>query len=401
MKYSAYTPTKVLQLFLSIMFSFIYRNGDRGKTGCAVYVLFHTLLILSVFGVGCSRVVKAESNRGTLPDYLSSQELQAAEVYRKILPTVVTIYTSQTVLQRGGQVQQGGIGSGVLISSECHVLTAAHVLKGADEINVKTNDGKLRPAELLFSEAGADIALIKLITPAPELEHAELGDSDLLAVGQMAYAIGSPYGLENSFSVGHISGFRDFDRYYDGTIRAKFIQTDAAINMGNSGGPLLNSKGQVIGIASQIISVSGGFQGIGFVVPINTAKELLSLKDRVWLGIEGIYLNREGISKILNRDLKGGLLIERVAKGSPADKAGLRGGSVPARMMNREFLLGGDLIVEFGTQEACNSECLYEANKHLGGLDRIPVKFLRGGKILETTIDLSSSRRNFLEDKES
>jgi serine protease Do len=340
---------------------------------------------------------KAESNLRAIPDYLASDELQAAKVYRKVLPTVVTIYTSKKVLQHGGQVEQGGIGSGVLISAECHVLTAAHVVKGADEISVKTHDGKLRPAELLFSETSADIALIKLITPEPELEYAELGDSDQLAVGQMAYAIGSPYGLENSFSVGHISGFRDFDRFYDGTIRAKFIQTDAAINMGNSGGPILNSKGQVIGIASQIISVSGGFQGIGFVVPINTAKELLSLKDRVWLGIEGIYLNREGISKILNRDLKGGLLIERVAKGSPADKAGLRGGSVPARMMNRDFLLGGDLIMEFGTEEACNSDCLYEANKHFSGLDRIPVKFLRGGKIMETTIDLSSSRRNFLE----
>jgi serine protease Do len=340
---------------------------------------------------------KAESNLRAIPDYLASDELQAAKVYRKVLPTVVTIYTSKKVLQHGGQVEQGGIGSGVLISAECHILTAAHVVKGADEISVKTHDGKLHPAELLFSETSADIALIKLITPDPELEYAELGNSDQLAVGQMAYAIGSPYGLENSFSVGHISGFRDFDRFYDGTIRAKFIQTDAAINMGNSGGPILNSKGQVIGIASQIISVSGGFQGIGFVVPINTAKELLSLKDRVWLGIEGIYLNREGISKILNRDLKGGLLIERVAKGSPADKAGLRGGSVPARMMNRDFLLGGDLIMEFGTEEACNSDCLYEANKHFSGLDRIPVKFLRGGKIMETTIDLSSSRRNFLE----
>lgn len=363
-------------------------------------MLVAALLLLGVAGVKCSTPVHADSNLRGIPDYLSSEELQAAQIYQRILPTVVTIYTSQRILQQGGQVQQGGIGSGVLISPECHVLTAAHVLKGADDINVKTNDGKLRPAELLFSETSADIALIKLTTPAPELEYAELGDSDQLAVGQLAYAVGSPYGLENSFSVGHISGFRDFDRYYDGTIRAKFIQTDAAINMGNSGGPLLNSRGQVIGIASQIISMSGGFQGIGFVVPINTAKELLSLKDRVWLGIEGIYLNREGISKILNRDLKGGLLIERVAKGSPADKAGLRGGSVPARMMNRDFLLGGDLIVEFGTQEACNSECLYEANKHFGGLDRIPVKFLRGGKIMETTIDLSSSRRNFLEEAE-
>ena len=379
------------------MCSLILHKGILSRTGKRISLRVATVLLVAFFAAACVTQVKAEPNLRAIPDYLTSDELQAAKVYRKAFPTVVTIYTSKKVLQHGGQMEQGGIGSGVLISAECHILTAAHVVKGADEINVKTHDGKLRPAELLFSETSADIALIKLITPEPELEYAELGDSDQLAVGQMAYAIGSPYGLENSFSVGHISGFRDFDRFYDGTIRAKFIQTDAAINMGNSGGPILNSKGQVIEIASQIISVSGGFQGIGFVVPINTAKELLSLKDRVWLGIEGIYLNREGISKILNRDLKGGLLIERVAKGSPADKAGLRGGSVPARMMNRDFLLGGDLIMEFGTEEACNSDCLYEANKHFSGLDRIPVKFLRGGKIMETTIDLSISRRNFLE----
>jgi serine protease Do len=332
-----------------------------------------------------------------MPDYLSGEEIQSAKVYKEAVPAVVTIFTSQEVIHEGGAGKKGGIGSGVLISPECHILTAAHVVRGAYEIVVKTQDGKMRPAELLFSETGADIALIKLITPAPELKHAELGDSDRLVVGQSVYAIGSPYGLENSFSVGNISGFRSFDRYYDGAIQAKFLQTDAAINMGNSGGPLLNSKAQVIGITSQILSVTGGFQGIGFVVPINTAKELLSLKDRVWLGIEGIYLNREGISKLMNRDLKGGLLIERVAKGSPADKAGLRGGSVPSRMLGRDFLLGGDLIMEFGTQEACNSDCLVEANKYFGGIDKIPVKFLRGGKILETTIDLAGTRRNFLE----
>ena len=356
-------------------------------------------ILFMLWSCTCSHQVHAseQASAGAMPDYLSGAELQSAKVYKAVVPAVVTIFTSREVIQEGGAAKKGGIGSGVLISEECHVLTAAHVVRGADEIVVKTQDGKMRPAELLFSETGADIALLKLMAPAPELKHAELGDSDRLVVGQSVYAIGSPYGLENSFSVGHISGFRSFDRYYDGSIQAKFIQTDAAINMGNSGGPLLNSKAQVIGIASQILSVSGGFQGIGFIVPINTAKKLLSLKDRVWLGIEGIYLNREGISTLMNRDLKGGLLIERVTKGSPADKAGLRGGSVPSRMLGRNFLLGGDLIVEFGTREACNSDCLAEANKHFGGIDKIPVKFLRGGKILETIIDLSGTRQNFLE----
>lgn len=376
------------------------RGGHRKFTKDAPRNILFLVFIVVLYGfvaTSCSAEVIAGPKERKAPDYLTVDEAQSARVYRKVLPSVVTILTSQKVFQEGREVQQKALGSGVLISPQCHVLTAAHVVSGAEEIMVKSQDGNLHPAEFLFSEAGADIALIRFIEPVPGLQHAELGDSDQLVVGQAAYAIGSPYGLENSFSVGHISGFRDFGRFYDGTIPARFIQTDAAINVGNSGGPLLNSKGQVVGIASRILSVSGGFQGIGFVVPINTAKALLSFKDRFWLGIEGIYLNEEGVARLLNRDLKGGLLIERVAKGSPADKAGLQGGSVQARMLGREFLLGGDLVISFGEEEACNSDCLVEANKRFADSDRLPVKFLRGGVVMETTIDLSLSRRDFLE----
>ena len=330
------------------------------------------------------------------PKYLSKEESRHVKLYQKVLPTIVTIFTSRNVITMEGNKQQDGIGSGVLISPDCHVLTAAHVVNYADEIMVKTQDGKLRPAELLFSESSADIALLKLSNPDLKLEHAKLGNSDKLAVGQKVFVIGSPYGLENSFSAGYISGFRNFDRLYDGTISAEFIQTDAAINSGNSGGPLFNSNGEVVGIASHILSISGGFQGLGFVVAINTAKQLLALEDRVWIGIEGIFLNSDGISKIFNRQLGGGILVLRVVKASPADKAGLRGGSIPAHLLNRNFLLGGDLIIEFGTQEACHSDCLVEANKKMAGLDHIPVKFLRGGNEMETVIDVSTSRQNFL-----
>lgn len=341
----------------------------------------------------------AERKQRLAPDYLSGEEAQAAGLYRKALPTVVIIATTRQVLTEEGLEQRSGIGSGVLISPECHVLTAAHVVEGADGILVKTHDGELRPAELLFSESAADIALLKFQTPAPELSHATLGDSDALAVGQLAYAIGSPYGLENSLSVGHISAFREFNRLYDGTIRAEFIQTDAAINSGNSGGPIFNSRGEVIGIASRILTVSGGFQGLGFVVAINTAKQLMTLEDRPWIGIEGIFLGRKQLGSLLNLDLDGGLLILRVTKGSPADRAGLRGGSIPARVLGQDIPLGGDLLLEFGTQETCHSECLVHAHRRISGMDRIPVKFLRDGKITETIIDVSATRRNFLKDE--
>jgi serine protease Do len=331
-----------------------------------------------------------------IPAYLKGAELNTARLYREMLPTVVTIFTKREVYRPEDMAQQQGIGSGVLVSNDCHVLTAAHVVDGAEEIIVKTTDGERREAELLFSEAGADIALIKLVKPDTSLKHAKLGDSDELVVGQMAFAIGSPYGLENSFSVGHISGFREFDRLYDGTIRAEFIQTDAAINSGNSGGPIFNSQGEVIGIASRILSVSGGSQGLGFVVAINTAKQLMALEDRLWLGIEAIFLTKEMVNRLLNRDLEGGLLVERVAKGSPADRAGLRGGMIAGHILGRDFLLGGDLIIELGSVNTCRSECLVDVRKHVVGIDRIPVKLLRDGKVIELIIDVSSSRRNFL-----
>jgi len=361
-----------------------------------IMVIIGALMLIS-----CSKpVIGAEEHGGTkgrsAPNYLSGDEARSAALYRDVLPTVVTIFTEKKVIKKKNQAQERSLGSGVVISAENHVLTAAHVVQGADVILVKTSDGKQRQAKLLFSEISADIALLQFITIEPERPYARIGDSDRLAVGQRAFAIGSPYGLENSFSVGYISGFHEFNRLYDGTIKAEFIQTDAAINTGNSGGPIFNSQAEVIGIASRIISRSGGFQGLGFVVAINTAKQLMALEDRVWMGIEGIFLNREVIANIMNHDLEGGLLIERVAKGSPADNAGLRGGSYSGRLMDREFLLGGDLIIQFNTHKICHMECLLEAKKNLSGLDKIPVTYLREGIEMTTVIDVSQSRRNYL-----
>lgn len=251
------------------------------------FLLVFSLMLCSFPSASCASELTAGPRERKAPDYLTLEETQSTRVYEKILPAVVTIFTSRRLFQQGAEEQQGGLGSGVLISSRCHVLTAAHVVSGAEEIMVKTQDGEMHPAELLFSEASADIALIKFIQPVPGVSFAELGDSDRLVVGQAAYAIGSPYGLENSFSVGNISGFRDFGRFYDGTIKAEFIQTDAAINVGNSGGPLLNSQGQVIGIASRILSVSGGFQGIGFVVPPTRPRPFSPLRTVSGWGLRG------------------------------------------------------------------------------------------------------------------
>ena len=332
------------------------------------------------------------------PDTLDNDEKGIVEIYRKVIPTVVTITTLHRVPTDAGFTNNESIGSGALISSQNHILTAAHVVEGADRIFAKTQDGEIRPAELIFSESSADIALIQLMFRQPELPFAKLGNSDSLEVGQFAYAIGSPFGLENSFSAGHISAFREFDRLYDGTILAEFIQTDAAINTGNSGGPVFDSSGRVIGIASRIVTRTGGFQGVGMVVAINTAKQLLALENRNWTGFEGYYMDQDMLRSVLNLDKEGGLLIQRVTKGSPADLAGLQAGTIPANIFGQDILLGGDLILEYGSQRIQGDMDLSKAHEEGTLEDQIPVKYMRHGQVMETEIDVSGTRKSFLQE---
>lgn len=358
------------------------------------------LTILSIF-ISVNFVLAQDINHAppkirATPSNISTKEKQNINLYKKVVPTVVTIQTISDKLTDKGTNKSQGLGSGVIISGECHILTAAHVVDGAKEIFVKTNDGKMREASILFSEKTADIALLKLKVHDATLAHAKLGNSDALAVGQQVYAIGSPYGLENSFSTGIISAFRNFNTLYDGTVGVEFIQTDAAINSGNSGGPIFNSSGEVIGIASSILTVSGGFQGIGMVVSINTAKDLLSFEDRPWIGIEGTILTSDNFKKLFNLNIEGGLLVQRVAKSSPAEIAGLKGGDIYAKINNRELLLGGDIILQIGNQVVCHADCLVHSKNELNSKDVLEIRYLRDGKEYLTTVNISEVRKNFL-----
>jgi len=360
-----------------------------------------SIIFLFIFSVG---VLKAQEGHApvkkrTFPKNLHKSELNVARLYEKVIPAVVTIYTTSNAYTEKGPVQNEGLGAGILISEDCHILTAAHVVDGSSVIKIKTQDGKLRKASVLFSEKSADIALLKLDTPDDTLAHATLGDSDVMAVGQNVYAIGSPYGMENSFSSGIVSAFRNFNTLYDGTVSIEFIQTDAAINSGNSGGPLFNSNGEVVGIASSILTVSGGFQGIGMAVTSNTVKSLLAFEERPWIGIESVFLKSEELSKLFNLNLTGGLLIQKVAQSSPADKAGLQGGFIPANIAGRDMLFGGDIILKIGTQSTCHVGCLESVKKLLVNQEKIDVRYLREGREYNVVVDASEVRKNFLKEK--
>ena len=338
----------------------------------------------------------APAKKRTFPKNLSAQETSVAKLYNEVIASVITIYTTSNAYTETGPVQNKGLGSGVLISKDAHILTAAHVVDGASSISIRTQDGKLRKATLLFSEQAADIALLKLDVSDSSLSHATFGDSDTMAVGQNVFAIGSPYGMENSFSSGIVSAFRNFNTLYDGTVSIEFIQTDAAINSGNSGGPLFNSNGEVVGIASSILTVSGGFQGIGMAVTSNTVKSLLAFEDRPWIGIEGVFLKSDDLAKLFNLNLTGGLLVQKVAQSSPANRAGIQGGFIPANIGGKEMLFGGDIILKIGPQETCHIGCLEGVKKLLVNKEKIDVRYLREGKEHTVTVDASKVRKNFL-----
>jgi serine protease Do len=237
-----------------------------------------------------------------------------------------------------------GVGAGVLVSADGLVLTAEHVIAGADRVRVRVVEGEPLPARILFEDEPADVALLRLERVPPSLSPAPLGDSDRVRKGEAVYVIGNPSGVEHSLSVGVVSGRHPARHVFGGSVEAELIQTDAAINAGNSGGPMFNSRGEVIAIAQSILTEGGGSEGLGFGLAINAARKVLGLDPCVWMGFSAAPLN-ETWAAILNVPRPGALLVERVTAGGPADEAGIRGGEVPVQFGLEHLLLGGDVIV--------------------------------------------------------
>lgn len=244
-----------------------------------------------------------------------------------------------------------GEGSGFVWDTDGHIVTNSHVVDGATKVRVIFADGVSVEADVLGTDPGSDLAVIKVDASASELVPVQLGDSDMLKVGQMAVAIGNPFGLENTMTSGIVSALgRTISSGTSAFSIPKVIQTDAPINPGNSGGPLLDREGRVIGINTQIVSGTGSNAGIGFAVPINIAKRVAPVLiekgayDYAWLGISGQTLSPEIASVMdLPEDTKGALVME-VIKGGPADEAGLAGSDDKLIRDGVEYPLGGDVI---------------------------------------------------------
>jgi len=303
---------------------------------------------------------------------------QAHSAVVNITSTTLTINSWRRVMPEQGQ------GTGVVIDSEGYILTNHHVVQGANKIIVTMKGGKRVPAALIGTAPSLDIAVLK--APGRYVESvARLGDSDSIRVGQKAIAIGNPFGLSHTLTTGIVSALGRQLQNDDGSILKNLIQTDAAINPGNSGGPLLNSSGEVIGINTAIFSLSGGYQGIGFAIPINKAREVASQLitsgrfAQPWLGVSGLAMDKD-IAEIIGENTTRGVLVVEVIPGGPADLAGVRGGRKQLMIGNMSLAIGGDIIQMLDNKKVYKMEDLAEYIEKRKVGDSIRIQLMRNGE---------------------
>jgi serine protease Do len=309
------------------------------------------------------------------------------ELFRRVAPSVVVIRAKGRDVETGGQSRFTETGSGVLISADGKVMTAAHVVHSMDEISVEFLGGETVGARVVSSEPAADLSMLQLERVPPGAKVSPLADSNAVQVGDPVIIVGAPYGLAYSLSAGLISARWAPNTVYKTMPLAEFFQTNATINTGNSGGPMFDAKGEVIGIVSHNISKSGGSEGLGFVVTINTAKQLLLQKKSFWSGIEGQILS-DHVADLLNLPPGAtGFILKNVAKGSPADELGLRGATMIVNLGGEQVPLGGDILLTVEGLKASPAN-LVKIRELLAAKPEgatFTVTALRAGRVLELT----------------
>ncbi|HZQ69435.1 MAG TPA: trypsin-like peptidase domain-containing protein [Terriglobales bacterium] len=340
---------------------------------------------------------KVELTEASGSESLDSEEQNNISIYRKNIGSVVNITSKAVTFDFFyGLVPQEGQGSGFIIDKEGHVLTNYHVIADARQIEVTLHNRKKYRATIVGTDPTHDLAVVQI--KAPDLTPMTLGDSRSLQVGQKVYAIGNPFGLSGTLTRGIVSSIRPVQEPNGGAQIDEAIQTDAAINPGNSGGPLLNWHGEVIGINTMILSSVGQSAGIGFAIPINTAKAVLNdlvtigRVRRPALGIRTIPISSE-LADQMGLAADYGLLIVQVVPGGSADRAGLRGGTERAYLGNIPINIGGDLIVGIDGQKVEDQQDLAQVmNNHRAG-DTVKVTIYRGKKKLDVDVTLGEARQ--------
>ena len=369
-------------------------------------VLLATLLVLTFYFVTTrmagpdapswvTRPTHVELTQAAGPANFDADEQNNIAVYKKALPSVVNITSTAVAFDFFyGAVPQQGMGSGFVIDTEGHILTNNHVVEGARQLEVTTSDKKKYKAQIVGTDPVHDLAVIQI--PNKSVPQAEIGDSKSLVVGQKVYAIGNPFGLSGTMTRGIISSIRSLKGQRGFIDEA--IQTDAAINPGNSGGPLLNARGQVIGINTMILT--GGVEqsaGIGFAIPINTAKAVLDdlvhlgRVRRPEMGVRTIPIGPE-LADQMGLAADSGLLILEVVPGSAAERAGLRGGTERAYLGNAPIMIGGDLVVAIDGQPVEDQQDLSHVMQNHRSGDTVTVTVYRVKRRMDFKLVLGESR---------
>src|SRR6184192_2504414 len=350
---------------------------------------------------GTLRLLNAPPTKVEITEAASNEPLDADEqnnisVYRKNIGSVVNVTSKAVAFDFFyGLVPQEGQGSGFVIDKEGHVLTNYHVIAEARQVEVTLHNRKKYRATIVGTDRSHDLAIIQI--KAPDLTPMVLGESRNLQVGQKVYAIGNPFGLSGTLTSGIVSSIRSVQEP-DGMTIDEAIQTDAAINPGNSGGPLLNWHGEVIGINTIIASTVGQSAGIGFAIPINTAKAVLNdlvtigRVRRPALGVRTIPITPE-LADQMGLAADSGLLIVQVLPGGAAEHAGLRGGNERAYIGNIPITVGGDLIVAIDGHEVQDQQDLSQVmNNHRSG-DTVRITIYRGKRKMDVDVTLGEAKQ--------
>jgi S1-C subfamily serine protease len=331
---------------------------------------------------------------------LSTDEALNVRIYRQAAPAVANVLTKATEYDFWmDPVPVEGAGSGFVIDGKGYILTNFHVVQGAQTIEVVLGDQSRHAAKFIGADQRNDVALIKIEPGSRPLAVLPLGDSAALQVGQKVLAIGNPFGFQSTLTTGVVSALGRTVQTGQNTFIDEAIQTDAAINRGNSGGPLINTHGEVIGINSAIYTPTGTTAGIGFAIPVNTAKRIardLITDGRVhqaFIGVETIPIN-ESFAEALGLPAQEGLLVQTTTRGGPAAEAGIRGGDRVAQAGMQRFYTGGDVITAIDGQKVISRLDINLAlNKKRPG-DTVTVTLFRGGKKMDVAVKLGERPGN-------
>jgi len=339
------------------------------------------------------RQVTVESSE---PAASTTESLSVSEVYEKAYKSVVEITTTlgQSDSPMGGEQQGSGQGSGFVFDAEGHIVTNHHVVDGAQSVSVRFWDGSTYDATVVGSDPSTDLAVIKVDAPADVLAPLALGDSGSLTVGEGVVALGSPFGLEGTLTSGIVSALnREMTSPNNFTI-SNSIQTDAAINHGNSGGPLLNGAGEVVGVNTQIKSDSGGSDGIGFAIPSSTVSSIVpqiissGSVEHAYLGV-GVASLSESVANELG--VPAGAMVTEVRQGTPAAEAGLRAASGSAMVDGQSYPTGGDVITAVDGTAITDGASLQSAIDAKRPGDSVSITYTRDGT--STTVQVSLGTR--------